>query len=135
MPGSSDQHLHRDGTDTNFVNIFVPLVDVHEANGPTEFITGSHKDLGNRTKAGRKGPAPEVRKGDILIFRYTCLHWGHGNRGRDSRPIAYFVIGPQIAEDGGDGVNFGHCSVTEASERNISDFGLRPFPVLARPEA
>ena len=61
FPGSSTQPWHADGPhipsggDPNFVapphalNVFVPLVNLTTANGPTELVPGSHCDYDIRT--------------------------------------------------------------------------------------
>ena len=48
------------------VNVFVPLVDLTSANGPTEFTPGSHFDFDVEATSR----TPTMRAGHALIFDY-----------------------------------------------------------------
>ena len=77
------------------LNIFLPLVDLNENNGPTEIRPGSHKLTRNLAaqmliakarKTLRKPIAPKLDVGDALLFDYRVLHRGLVNLS-DDRPI------------------------------------------------
>ena len=107
LPTASPQNAHMDGghlfqethgweqehAPAHCVNIFVPLVDVDEQNGPTEFWPGSHV----LTEAGAAfaGASPSVslagQRGDAIIFDYRVVHRGRGNEGDNSRPVLYLT--------------------------------------------
>ena len=98
FPGSTNQPWHADGPhmpggDASFaaplhaVNVFVPLVDLSTANGPTEFTPGSHFDF-DVDAASR---IPTMRAGQALIFDYRTRHRGLGNSSSDERPLLYIT--------------------------------------------
>ena len=104
-PGAGPQLYHADGMDAYF-NAFVPLVDVPTALGPTEFALRSHAD----EHAVAYAPtlswdnrydkcAPELRRGDVLLFSYATLHRGLPNTGDASRPVFYITLAPPGAVD------------------------------------
>ena len=96
-PGSSEQSWHADGghcsttehLPCHVLNVFVPLIDVTESHGPTEFRPGSHyytRNLGPMMLAAkcqkrlRPTQAPTLTVGDILLFDYRVLHRGRANQ-------------------------------------------------------
>lgn len=112
LAGGIEQGWHRDGDEAGCVNVFCPLVDVHEANGPTEIMLGSH--LWSRQDAAAVVARGEgsleladyttvracARKGSLLLFDFRCLHRGarhaptpQGAEGLDApaRPVLYAV--------------------------------------------
>ena len=97
FPGTPDQYLHRDGDAAGLINVFIPLVDTTEANGPTELLPATHTPLrsGSLTAPNETGDIgtclPELKAGQILMFDYRCLHRGRGNRTTQPRPVAYVV--------------------------------------------
>lgn len=93
LPGALEQQWHADGghVDVNMhrpchvLNVFMPLVDVTENNGPTEMRPGGHflsRDLTRLTllakvkKTLRAPVRPCPRAGDALLFDYRTLHRG-----------------------------------------------------------
>lgn len=95
-PGSEIQSWHADGGHVSLIshepchvfNIFVPLVDVDIAMGPTELRPGSHYYTRDLTKMMlgamarkelRPTITPELEQGDALVFDYRILHRGRAN--------------------------------------------------------
>jgi ectoine hydroxylase-related dioxygenase (phytanoyl-CoA dioxygenase family) len=106
--GISDQHWHRDTdllwpNDSSFddhdvhqssngmhtpayaINLFIPLVDINDTNGPTEFTLSSHQwstdwqvDEAATTPVDRKFDLP---RGSMLLFDYRTIHRGTANTG------------------------------------------------------
>jgi predicted nicotinamide N-methyase len=119
LPKAPEQHFHADGRKEGMYNCFVALRDVPKIQGPTEFIFGSHKfdhDAPHETTKARKKrekakrAAPELRKGDILLYDYRTLHRGGENkRCHDRRAISYFLF--DTNGDIGDTWNFEDASV------------------------
>ncbi|CAK0879250.1 unnamed protein product [Prorocentrum cordatum] len=101
-PGAPAQDFHQDGMEPGLVNAFMPLVPVVASNGPTEFRPGSHRsawDLDSGSDGGcaadsdeeRPAVAPEVGRGDLLLFDYRVFHRGLANCSAEPRPVAYIV--------------------------------------------
>jgi hypothetical protein len=95
-PGSLQQSWHADGGHLSLtehlschcMNIFIPLVEVTEVNGPTEFRPGTHFHTRNLTKMMlaakarktlRTPVAPLLSVGDVVMFDYRVLHRGQAN--------------------------------------------------------
>ena len=104
-PGAGPQLYHADGMDAYF-NAFVPLVDVPAALGPTEFALRSHADEHAVAYAPTlegddryEKCAPELRRGDIVLFSYATLHRGLPNTGDAARPVFYVTVAPPGAVD------------------------------------
>ena len=104
-PGAGPQLYHADGMDAYF-NAFVPLVDVPTALGPTEFALRSHADEHAVAYAPTlegddryEKCAPELRRGDVVLFSYATLHRGLPNTGDASRPVFYITMAPPGAVD------------------------------------
>ncbi len=104
-PGAGPQLYHADGMDAYF-NAFVPLVDVPTALGPTEFALRSHADEHAVAYAPTlegddryEKCAPELRRGDLVLFSYATLHRGLPNTGDASRPVFYITMAPPGAVD------------------------------------
>lgn len=94
-----DQEWHTDGghlfdddchLSCHCLNVFLPLVDLVEENGPTQFVLGSHQ----------KGFLPEGEvgatslicvAGTAILFDYRILHRGSANRTEVKRPCLYFT--------------------------------------------
>jgi len=115
FPLSADQPWHQDGTalfeDNEFpidqplppyaLNIFIPLDDVTEELGPTEFCVGSHyrdqaikvmKHLENGNETGANVVGPLLKTGDALIYDYRVCHRGTQNLSRGkTRPMLYLM--------------------------------------------
>jgi predicted nicotinamide N-methyase len=119
LPKAPEQHFHADGRKEGMYNCFVALHDVPKIQGPTEFIFGSHKfdhdapyvDTKTRKRQEKaKRIAPELRKGDILLYDYRTLHRGGENkRCHDRRAISYFLFDTKGGS--GDTWNFEDASV------------------------
>ncbi|EOD07328.1 hypothetical protein EMIHUDRAFT_350957 [Emiliania huxleyi CCMP1516] len=94
FPGSATQPWHSDGPHMNAggdprfvapvhaVNVFVPL-----ANGPTEYVPGSHLDFDAKVPS----KTPSLKAGSALIFDYRLKHRGLGNSGTEERPLLYIT--------------------------------------------
>lgn len=99
-PGSTEQAWHADGGHVSVtehlpchcLNVFLPLTQVTEENGPTEFRPGSQMHTRNLVpmmlaakarKTLRKPTAPLLAVGDALVFDYRVLHRGKANKCRD----------------------------------------------------
>jgi len=123
-PGSLDQDWHSDaptpatpGAHAPPVGLVavVPLVDVGEANGATEFLAGSHVDVGDErfwmedegSDGGACNATPHLqvaaRAGSVVLFDLRLRHRGRANRGAASRPVLYMSY---VKEWFHDGVNF-----------------------------
>ena len=100
LPGAPEQHFHPDGTVKGLVNVFVPLVRVDAANGPTELRLGTHEAAGD--ERGSNGAwdvdhgdtlaaAPNLEPGELLLFDYRVMHRGRANATAESRPVIYVV--------------------------------------------
>ena len=125
FPRSADQPWHQDGTalfgghelptveggavvdlPPYALNVFVPLEEVTEEVGPTEFWVGSH--LGDRARGILEGISGEgdgvdervfgpcLRMGDALLYDYRICHRGTRNlsgiSGDDkTRPMLYLI--------------------------------------------
>jgi ectoine hydroxylase-related dioxygenase (phytanoyl-CoA dioxygenase family) len=70
--------------------VFVPLVDLHEANGPTEFHLGTHVKanlvLPQRHTSARCGA------GAVVLYDTRIMHRGGANRAEAERPIVYLTF-------------------------------------------
>lgn len=115
-PGSADQGWHADGGHINLqaheechcFNVFVPLVDVDVALGPTELRPGSHyltRNLAPMMLAAkargklRKPVMPLLRAGDALLFDYRILHRGRANISDVDRPILVMTFAKSTFKD------------------------------------
>ena len=106
-PGSDAQRPHMDGghlyqsthgyeqaqNPPHCLNVFVPLVDVTEENGPTEFWPGSH--MLTQARAAFAGVTPSVSlagaRGDAIVFDYRVVHRGRENVAETTRPVLYLT--------------------------------------------
>lgn len=106
-PGAADQQPHMDGghlfqgthayeqaqNPCHCLNVFVPLVDVTEELGPTEFWPGSH--VLAKASAAFASATPSVslagQRGDAIVFDYRVVHRGRANEGDASRPVLYLT--------------------------------------------
>lgn len=97
LPGSFPQPWHQDGPhlsekkhlSAHCLNVFVPLVDLTTANGPTEFVP--------TTQVLGKFDAPEnpvavcASAGDVVLMDYRIKHRGLGNNSSEPRPLLYIT--------------------------------------------
>jgi len=96
LPGADTQVYHQDGVHLSTqsqrpchaINVFVPLVDLHSRNGPTEFVLGSHV-LGHEGYDRDFLDTPKPTAGSPLIFDYRLGHRGLGNSSHYCRPVVY----------------------------------------------
>ena len=102
LPGAPTQPSHTDGMGCEFVNAFLPLVDVTALNGPTEIEPGSQAQGHDPSKRLMpadplahlpNGIAPELAAGDLLLFQYSVIHRGCANNSEEGRPVLYFTYG------------------------------------------
>lgn len=131
LPGAEAQVYHQDGvhltTQTqrpcHAINVFVPLVDLHSRNGPTEFVLGSHV-LGHDGYDRDFLETPKPTAGTPVIFDYRLGHRGLGNSSQSCRPIVYCTYAR--ASDGKefrDSVNFSrkrYHKIGELSQKPLS---------------
>lgn len=87
------------------LTVFLPLVDLSPANGPTAFLPGTHnRQMASSTlaaeaqhagsTAGAGQPAMlAINAGDAIIFDVRCQHAGSANRSQARRPLLYLVYG------------------------------------------
>jgi len=103
-PGSGYMGWHKDGYDgdrpdaagpwrPNQVKIHIPLVDVHEANGPMEVIPGSHRmyyvegDEAIQSLPRVYSTRLLMSRGDVLLRDGDLIHRGTPNRSDTPRPL------------------------------------------------
>ena len=112
MPGAETQVYHQDGVHLNkkyqkpchAINVFIPLIDLKEKNGPTEFCIGTHY-LGYEDYNKELIDTPLVQAGCPVIFDYRLGHRGLGNNSREPRPIVYLTF-TRSSKEFRDAVNF-----------------------------
>ena len=99
LPSASAQAWHSDGAEPGLYNVFVPLVSLTLANGPTELRPATHHHEG--TARGHVAPrmAPLVRAGELLLFDYRVRHRGLANDCKEPRPVAYLTYAIGEARD------------------------------------
>lgn len=114
MPGAERQSYHQDGPHLttayqkpcHAINVFIPLVDLSLANGPTEFCLGSHI-LGNDALDEQFCETPTVAAGTPILFDYRLGHRGLANTSADCRPIVYCTYAASAnGKEFRDSVNF-----------------------------
>mmetsp|Transcript_3375 Transcript_3375/g.4912 ORF Transcript_3375/g.4912 Transcript_3375/m.4912 type:complete len:463 (-) Transcript_3375:19-1407(-) len=114
FPNSRDQPWHQDGEalfdehdgfssemhlPPYALNVFIPLDDISEELGPTEFCVGSHfgsiaKEImqPKSTKFEHSSVGPLLNCGDVLIYDYRICHRGTSNLSIDrTRPMLYLM--------------------------------------------
>lgn len=74
-----------------YLTVFIPLVEITPANGPTEFVKGSHLEKIANDKEGEIY-APLVTPGDVVIFDGRTLHRGTPNHTPHEKLIAYITF-------------------------------------------
>lgn len=127
FPGSSDQPWHGDGPHLfesqlqcppHALNVFIPLHEITEKLGPTEFVPGSHKITNaNRdnellkTNPNRvQSISPLLDAGTSLLYDYRVIHRGTQNCSDRSRHMFYLLYTkPWFNEN----INFGDVSIFE----------------------
>jgi ectoine hydroxylase-related dioxygenase (phytanoyl-CoA dioxygenase family) len=122
LPGAGEQYWHSDGAHAAAVDVdsgsaidmdppaalcvFVPLVDLTDETGCTEFWSGSHRYRRLLQKRGEQalpgGTLGRVRRGEAVAYDYRVVHRGTANRSGAARPIAYYLYarrGCEAVED------------------------------------
>ncbi|KAI2494928.1 phytanoyl-CoA dioxygenase [Fragilaria crotonensis] len=116
--GKSADFDSQDAALTHALCVFVPLIDLTEATGCTEFWAGSHKYSKLLQKGGEQslpgGTIGLMKKGDALRYDYRTIHRGTANSSRSARPVCYFLYAREGYEDVED-QNFRNESVFDAS--------------------
>eukprot|EP00536_Pseudo-nitzschia_multiseries_P006891 jgi/Psemu1/255736/estExt_Genewise1Plus.C_1530010 len=114
LPGAGSQVYHQDGVHLtsqsqrpcHAINVFVPLVDLHSRNGPTEFVLGSHV-LGHDGYDRDFLETPKPTAGTPVIFDYRLGHRGLANSSGSCRPIVYCTYARAVdGKEFRDSVNF-----------------------------
>jgi hypothetical protein len=112
-PHAAPQGWHSDGDHyrldehmpCHVLNVFIPLADITEAKGPTEFFPSSHfhtrVEGGVRIRSDELKPpvAPLLDMGDISIFDYRVIHRGKENRSDSSRPVLVLTLSQKWFHD------------------------------------
>lgn len=110
LPGSEDQHRHRDYTNIynpgftypgveDFIargppygiTVGIPLVPINEENGNTRFWPGSHLKIMQEGEDVGPGVDFVSEVGSCYLFDYRILHSGLGNRSDRPRPLLYNI--------------------------------------------
>ena len=130
LPGADTQIYHQDGvhltTQTqrpcHAINVFVPLVDLHSRNGPTEFVLGSHV-LGHEGYDRDFLDTPKPTAGTPVIFDYRLGHRGLGNSSQHCRPVVYCTYARAVdGKEFRDSVNF-----SRKRYHKIGDMSAKPL--------
>ena len=104
LPGAPLQQWHPDDAyRVGLYNVFVPLVDLSEDNGATEFALGTHTEgmqlVARRALARDYSPQPRnpgtltvvrplLEAGRLLLFDWRTWHRGGANQSTHDRPVA-----------------------------------------------
>ena len=117
LPNKGDQFYHTDGPKSaRKILIGVPIDDLIEINGPTELISGSHKQKINYYKFNirkffKKKTKLILNKGDIFIRESYIWHKGTKNKSNKLRIIILFILSEKnpnyIKQDILESVKFG----------------------------
>jgi len=101
MPESAAQKWHSDGDHchdsfqlpAHCINVFIPLVPLETANGPTEFIPGSHLDWYVDTTTSLSTPSLVLTApaGQPIAFDHRIKHRCLANNSQDPRPLVYIT--------------------------------------------
>ena len=94
------------------INVFYPLVDLHNENGPTEVMPGSHR-LGklNDPTASKFGLCCDA--GSAILFDYRLNHRGGANFTSEPRPILYLAYAKPFFRDAGN-IRSGHSIIAQS---------------------
>eukprot|EP00668_Euglena_longa_P038730 GGOE01049794.1.p1 GENE.GGOE01049794.1~~GGOE01049794.1.p1 ORF type:complete len:374 (+),score=95.12 GGOE01049794.1:39-1124(+) len=125
-PGTGHQYWHSDGPHRGPAAgwdgcgaappyafcVFVPLVDLTEETGYTQFWAGSHKYAGLLDAKGEQCVPGDTdatcAAGSAVVYDFRVVHRGMPNRSTSPRPILYFLYAtPDFNED----YNFGANSI------------------------
>ena len=96
MPHMDGGHLFREthgfsvDAPVHITNVFVPLVDLVPANGPTEFQLATH------IKANLVAPQRQARAccaaGSVVVYDVRTMHRGGPNASEAERPVVYLTF-------------------------------------------
>ena len=133
LPGTNVQYWHSDGVHigtsstwdhpdgaapVHAICVFVPLIDLTESTGYTEFWAGSHHYSKLLSKKGNQalpgGTKGIMKRTSCLLYDYRTIHRGMPNTSEVVRPVCYFLYvkaGFEFVED----QNFTEQSVMEES--------------------
>lgn len=123
LPGAGEMPWHVDGSHlfpelpihlpAHALNLFIPLVDITEDLGPTEFCPGSHfLTRGTQPSYIQSSVAPEslgytdrpvraaIPAGAAVLFDFRTLHRAMPNRSGQVRPILYLSCAKHWFRDG-----------------------------------
>ena len=90
--GSYDDRLMVDSNfEPFYFTILIPLVDITNENGPTEFIIGSHKQTFDEIDVNETETIL-LKTGSALIFDGRIFHRGRENNSSNPRPVIYVVF-------------------------------------------
>lgn len=133
LPGTNVQYWHSDGVHVgpsstldhpdgaapvHALCVFVPLIDLNESTGYTEFWAGSHHYSKLLSKKGDQslpgGTKGILKRTSCLLYDYRTIHRGMSNTSGAIRPVCYFLytkVGYEFVEN----QNFTEQSVMEES--------------------
>lgn len=74
-----------------YLTVLIPLVEITDENGPTQFIKGSHKRP-VVDESRQEIYSPLLSPGDIVMFDGRTLHRGSANKTTEERVIAYITF-------------------------------------------
>lgn len=110
FPDSTIQKLHSDGSHL-FANspfagalppyaltISIPLVDIDERNGATEFLPGTHR-LAHSPPSADGSVWRTLSRGDCMIWDYMVRHRGQPNNSNEPRPMFYVTACREFWQD------------------------------------
>lgn len=69
----------------------MPLVDISEENGPTEFWPGTHFPWKLPADAPQPLRLAPLKRGDAIVYDSRLFHRGTANRSAELRPVAYWL--------------------------------------------
>jgi hypothetical protein len=121
LPGSAEQHTHRDGPllfsndispllPAHALTFGIPLLEMNELHGTTALFPGSHRWKERDDKASPQ--APIVPVGSCIIWDFRIYHRGLPNNSDQARPLLYATYARRWYQDPG---NF-----EKAAQRRLS---------------
>ena len=132
FPGSCVQPWHGDGPHLfgkdyqcpmHAINVFIPLTEVTEEIGPTEFIPDSHilqntvnivTDSKGEIRSSQSIFKPLLEKGTALLYDYRTIHRGTSNQHpTNCRHMLYLLYTKPWFHEG---INFGDISIFDSIE-------------------
>ncbi len=109
------QHVH---LPPHCINVFYPLVDIKQENGPTDVMIGTHR-LGHFKDENATQLSLTCNVGDAILFDYRLKHRGGVNLSMESRPVLYLAYAKPFFRDGGN-TRSAHSVFTKNEEGAIS---------------